>query len=169
MERGKHRVLPFFVFFTKRWNLGIRSLSVKATDLTVVFRTRQHDPSRSSSERVVSRPRILKATVDLVPRLGLRQCGLQEWCWLFSTVSWLFLVERQLDLSFEAARLRGEGEQEASRPSSSSEPHRSRVVSAPPAVYSSFFVHLEVCPRSLLYLCLATVEIMAMYIPYKYL
>ncbi|MQL89036.1 hypothetical protein Taro_021610 [Colocasia esculenta] len=39
--------------------------------------------------------------------MGLRQCGLQEWCWLDSTISWLVLVEQQLDLSSVAARLRG--------------------------------------------------------------
>ncbi|MQM17560.1 hypothetical protein Taro_050532 [Colocasia esculenta] len=33
-----------------------------------------------------------------VPGMGLRQCGPQEWCWLVSTVSWLVLVEQQLDL-----------------------------------------------------------------------
>ncbi|MQL98123.1 hypothetical protein Taro_030819 [Colocasia esculenta] len=42
-----------------------------------------------------------------VPGMGLRQCGPQEWYWLDSTVSWLVLVERQLDLSSVAARLRG--------------------------------------------------------------
>ncbi|MQL68705.1 hypothetical protein Taro_001008 [Colocasia esculenta] len=135
-----------------------------------------------------------------VSGMGLRLYGPQEWCWLVSTVSWLVVVERQLDLSSVAARLRGspvwfvrgsfptepvtceahfyssqvresrrllalrlvqsrtvaelglhhqqcnlfflftsgyapgKGEQEASRPSSSSEPHHSGVGSAPPAV-----------------------------------
>ncbi|MQL96905.1 hypothetical protein Taro_029586, partial [Colocasia esculenta] len=41
-----------------------------------------------------------------VPGMDLRQCGPQEWCWLVSTVSWLVLVERLLDLSSVAARLR---------------------------------------------------------------
>ncbi|MQL69498.1 hypothetical protein Taro_001825 [Colocasia esculenta] len=58
-----------------------------------------------------------------VPGMGLRQCGPQEWCWLDSIVSWLVLMERQLDLSSVAARLRGEGEKEASHPSSSSGLH----------------------------------------------
>ncbi|MQL86180.1 hypothetical protein Taro_018711 [Colocasia esculenta] len=39
--------------------------------------------------------------------MGLRQCGPQEWCWLVSTVSYLVLVEQQLDLLSVAARLRG--------------------------------------------------------------
>ncbi|MQM03625.1 hypothetical protein Taro_036411 [Colocasia esculenta] len=39
--------------------------------------------------------------------MGLRQCGSQEWCWLVSIVVWLILVERQLDLSSVAVRLRG--------------------------------------------------------------
>ncbi|MQL97951.1 hypothetical protein Taro_030650 [Colocasia esculenta] len=39
--------------------------------------------------------------------MGMWQCGPQEWCWLVSTVSWLVLVERQLDLSFVAVRVRG--------------------------------------------------------------
>ncbi|MQL70416.1 hypothetical protein Taro_002739 [Colocasia esculenta] len=39
--------------------------------------------------------------------MGLWQCGPHEWCWLVSTVSCLVLVERQLDLSSVAARLRG--------------------------------------------------------------
>ncbi|MQM21128.1 hypothetical protein Taro_054162 [Colocasia esculenta] len=34
-------------------------------------------------------------------------CGLQVWCWLISTILWLVLVERQLDLSSVTARLRG--------------------------------------------------------------
>ncbi|MQM14391.1 hypothetical protein Taro_047322 [Colocasia esculenta] len=42
-----------------------------------------------------------------VPGLGLQLCGLQEWCWLVSTVLDLVEVERQLDLSSMAARLRG--------------------------------------------------------------
>ncbi|MQM08362.1 hypothetical protein Taro_041214, partial [Colocasia esculenta] len=66
-----------------------------------------------------------------VTGMGLRQCGPQGWCWLVSTVCWLVLVERQLDLTSVVARLRGEGEQEASHPSSSSEPHRSGVGYAP--------------------------------------
>ncbi|MQM08267.1 hypothetical protein Taro_041118 [Colocasia esculenta] len=39
--------------------------------------------------------------------MGLQLCGLQVWCWLVSTVLWLVLVERQLDLSSVTARLRG--------------------------------------------------------------
>ncbi|MQM23336.1 hypothetical protein Taro_056400 [Colocasia esculenta] len=39
--------------------------------------------------------------------MGLQLCGLQVWCWLVSTVLWLVLVERQLDLSSLTARLRG--------------------------------------------------------------
>ncbi|MQM19363.1 hypothetical protein Taro_052367 [Colocasia esculenta] len=42
-----------------------------------------------------------------VPGMGLQLCGLQVWCWLVSTVPWLVLVERQLDLSSVTARLRG--------------------------------------------------------------
>ncbi|MQL93651.1 hypothetical protein Taro_026296, partial [Colocasia esculenta] len=42
-----------------------------------------------------------------VPGMGLQLCGLQVWCWLVSTVLWLVLVERQLDLSFVTAILRG--------------------------------------------------------------
>ncbi|MQM06669.1 hypothetical protein Taro_039496 [Colocasia esculenta] len=38
--------------------------------------------------------------------MGPRQCGLRLWCWLVPTVVWLVLVERQLDLSSVAARLR---------------------------------------------------------------
>ncbi|MQL77775.1 hypothetical protein Taro_010182 [Colocasia esculenta] len=41
-----------------------------------------------------------------MPGMDLRQCGLQEWCLLVFTVSWLVLVEQQLDLSSVAARLR---------------------------------------------------------------
>ncbi|MQM05306.1 hypothetical protein Taro_038118 [Colocasia esculenta] len=41
-----------------------------------------------------------------VPCLGLQLCGLQVWCWLGSTVLWLVVVERQLDLSSVATRLR---------------------------------------------------------------
>ncbi|MQM19942.1 hypothetical protein Taro_052954 [Colocasia esculenta] len=39
--------------------------------------------------------------------MDLQLCGLQVWCWLVSTVLWLVLVERQLDLSSVNARLRG--------------------------------------------------------------
>ncbi|MQL90570.1 hypothetical protein Taro_023165, partial [Colocasia esculenta] len=39
--------------------------------------------------------------------MGLQLCGLQEWCWFVSTVLDLVEVERQLDLSSVAARLRG--------------------------------------------------------------
>ncbi|MQL75798.1 hypothetical protein Taro_008178, partial [Colocasia esculenta] len=39
--------------------------------------------------------------------MDLQRCGLQEWCWLVSTVLDLVEVERQLDLSSVAARLRG--------------------------------------------------------------
>ncbi|MQL81993.1 hypothetical protein Taro_014461 [Colocasia esculenta] len=39
--------------------------------------------------------------------MDLQLCGLQVWCWLVSTVLWLVLVERQLDLSSVTARLRG--------------------------------------------------------------
>ncbi|MQL96280.1 hypothetical protein Taro_028955 [Colocasia esculenta] len=39
--------------------------------------------------------------------MGLQPCGLQEWCWLVSTVLDFVEVERQLDLSSMAARLRG--------------------------------------------------------------
>ncbi|MQM21266.1 hypothetical protein Taro_054303, partial [Colocasia esculenta] len=42
-----------------------------------------------------------------VPGMGLQLGGLQVWCWLVSTVLWLVLVERQLDLSSVTARLRG--------------------------------------------------------------
>ncbi|MQM15092.1 hypothetical protein Taro_048029 [Colocasia esculenta] len=42
-----------------------------------------------------------------VSSMDLRLCGLQVWCWLVSTVSWLVVVERQLDLSSVAARLSG--------------------------------------------------------------
>ncbi|MQM02567.1 hypothetical protein Taro_035333 [Colocasia esculenta] len=42
-----------------------------------------------------------------VSGLGLQLCGLQEWCWLVSTVLVPVEVERQLDLSSMAARLRG--------------------------------------------------------------
>ncbi|MQL80139.1 hypothetical protein Taro_012585 [Colocasia esculenta] len=38
--------------------------------------------------------------------MGLQLCGLQVWCWLVSTVLWLVLVERQLNLSSVTARLR---------------------------------------------------------------
>ncbi|MQM14977.1 hypothetical protein Taro_047913, partial [Colocasia esculenta] len=38
--------------------------------------------------------------------LGLQQCGLQVWCWFVSTVLDPVEVERQLDLSSVAARLR---------------------------------------------------------------
>ncbi|MQL83544.1 hypothetical protein Taro_016030 [Colocasia esculenta] len=38
--------------------------------------------------------------------MGLQLCGLQVWCWLVSTVLWIMLVERQLDLSSVTARLR---------------------------------------------------------------
>ncbi|MQL95811.1 hypothetical protein Taro_028483 [Colocasia esculenta] len=33
-------------------------------------------------------------------------CTVEVWCWLVSTVLWLMLVERQLDLSFVTVRLR---------------------------------------------------------------
>ncbi|MQM12029.1 hypothetical protein Taro_044939 [Colocasia esculenta] len=39
--------------------------------------------------------------------MGPWQCGPQVWCWLVSTVVCLVLVERQLDLSSVATRLRG--------------------------------------------------------------
>ncbi|MQM01694.1 hypothetical protein Taro_034452 [Colocasia esculenta] len=39
--------------------------------------------------------------------MDLQLCGLQVWCWLVSTVLWLVILERQLDLSFVIARLRG--------------------------------------------------------------
>ncbi|MQM19978.1 hypothetical protein Taro_052992, partial [Colocasia esculenta] len=42
-----------------------------------------------------------------VPSMDLQLCGLQVWCWLVSTVLWLVLVERQLDLSSMTTRLRG--------------------------------------------------------------
>ncbi|MQM14268.1 hypothetical protein Taro_047197 [Colocasia esculenta] len=44
-----------------------------------------------------------------VPGMGLQLCGLHMWCWLFSTVLWLYcvVVERQLDPSSVTARLRG--------------------------------------------------------------
>ncbi|MQL76975.1 hypothetical protein Taro_009377 [Colocasia esculenta] len=41
----------------------------------------------------------------MVPGMGLQLCGLQVWCWLVSTILWLVLVERQLDLSSVTARL----------------------------------------------------------------
>ncbi|MQM02288.1 hypothetical protein Taro_035052 [Colocasia esculenta] len=44
-----------------------------------------------------------------VSGMDLQLCGLQVWCWLVSTVLWLYcvVVERQLDLSSVTARLRG--------------------------------------------------------------
>ncbi|MQL95632.1 hypothetical protein Taro_028304 [Colocasia esculenta] len=39
--------------------------------------------------------------------MGLQLCGLQEWCWLVSIVLDLVEVDRQLDLSSVAVRLRG--------------------------------------------------------------
>ncbi|MQL70747.1 hypothetical protein Taro_003064 [Colocasia esculenta] len=41
--------------------------------------------------------------------MGQQLCGLQVWCWLVSTILWLYcvLVEWQLDLSSVTARLRG--------------------------------------------------------------
>ncbi|MQL80542.1 hypothetical protein Taro_012989, partial [Colocasia esculenta] len=39
--------------------------------------------------------------------MGLQLCGLQVWCWLVSTILWLVLVERLLDLSSVTARLTG--------------------------------------------------------------
>ncbi|MQL70249.1 hypothetical protein Taro_002567, partial [Colocasia esculenta] len=42
-----------------------------------------------------------------VSGMNLQLCGLQTWCWLVSTVPWLVVVERQLDLSSVTARLRG--------------------------------------------------------------
>ncbi|MQL78057.1 hypothetical protein Taro_010464 [Colocasia esculenta] len=39
--------------------------------------------------------------------MDLQLCGLQVWCWFVSTVLWLVVVERQLDLSSVTARLRG--------------------------------------------------------------
>ncbi|MQM04128.1 hypothetical protein Taro_036920 [Colocasia esculenta] len=53
------------------------------------------------------RPESLK-----VPGMGPRQCGPRLWCWVVSTVVWLLLVERHLDLSSVAARLRGETSQQ---------------------------------------------------------
>ncbi|MQM07392.1 hypothetical protein Taro_040233 [Colocasia esculenta] len=47
------------------------------------------------------RPESLK-----VQGMGLQLCGLQVWCWLVSTILWLVLVERQLDLLSLTARLR---------------------------------------------------------------
>ncbi|MQL70591.1 hypothetical protein Taro_002903 [Colocasia esculenta] len=55
-----------------------RSLSVKATNLTILFRTRQPDPSRSSSERVVSWCRVLKVTVDPVTFCALALVEFEE-------------------------------------------------------------------------------------------
>ncbi|MQL80441.1 hypothetical protein Taro_012878 [Colocasia esculenta] len=63
---------------------------VKAMDQGIAFRTRQPDPSCSSSERAVSRRRILKATEAPVTFKLTRT-----------------KVERQLDLSSVAASLRG--------------------------------------------------------------
>ncbi|MQL68264.1 hypothetical protein Taro_000531 [Colocasia esculenta] len=69
---GNAEVSPFFAFYAKKWIPRFGSLSVKATDLTVAFRTRQPDPSCSSSERTVSRRRVLKATVDpIVLRISM--------------------------------------------------------------------------------------------------
>ncbi|MQM17107.1 hypothetical protein Taro_050075 [Colocasia esculenta] len=44
-----------------------------------------------------------------VPGMDLQLCGLQMWCWLVSTVLWLYyvVVERQLDLSSVTTRQRG--------------------------------------------------------------
>ncbi|MQL83153.1 hypothetical protein Taro_015633 [Colocasia esculenta] len=42
-----------------------------------------------------------------VSNLGLQLCGLQEWCWLVSTILDPVEVEQQLDLSSVAARLIG--------------------------------------------------------------
>ncbi|MQL99865.1 hypothetical protein Taro_032595 [Colocasia esculenta] len=39
--------------------------------------------------------------------MDLQLCGLQVWCWLVSTILWLVIVERQLDLLSVSARLRG--------------------------------------------------------------
>ncbi|MQM12062.1 hypothetical protein Taro_044973, partial [Colocasia esculenta] len=79
------------------------------------------DPSRSGYERNLSWCRVLKAKLPHVATsadrelgleslkvlgMGLWRCGPQVWCWLVSTVVWLVLVERQLDLSSMAARLR---------------------------------------------------------------
>ncbi|MQL90646.1 hypothetical protein Taro_023248 [Colocasia esculenta] len=49
-----------------------------------------------------SRPESLK-----VSGLGLQRCSLQVWCWFVSMVLDFVEVERQLDLSSVAARLRG--------------------------------------------------------------
>ncbi|MQL78432.1 hypothetical protein Taro_010871 [Colocasia esculenta] len=63
----------------------------------------------SWSRNLLARDRAGHGRVATLKVLGmdLRQCGPQEWCWLASIVSWLVLVERQLDLSSVAARLRG--------------------------------------------------------------
>ncbi|MQL98911.1 hypothetical protein Taro_031627 [Colocasia esculenta] len=96
--------------------LGSESLkewcSFVSTVLNLVEEERQLDLS-SVAARLRGRLVLFVQIYDwcrkpvLVSGMGLRQCGLQEWCWLVSTVSWLVLVERQLDLSFEVARLRG--------------------------------------------------------------
>ncbi|MQM19294.1 hypothetical protein Taro_052295 [Colocasia esculenta] len=63
-----------------------KEMTYTVMDLGVTFRMRQPDPSRSASERAISRCRVLKATED--PFLGF------------------VVVERQLDLSSMAVRLR---------------------------------------------------------------
>ncbi|MQM09179.1 hypothetical protein Taro_042045 [Colocasia esculenta] len=80
----------------------------KATAFSVAFRSRRQELYVRLRERWQWDNNLeLGPESQKVPDMGLRLCGLQEWCWLVSTVSWLVLVERQLDLSSVAARLRG--------------------------------------------------------------
>ncbi|MQL77496.1 hypothetical protein Taro_009907 [Colocasia esculenta] len=128
VERGKRRVglvlCRGFVGVIRRGVPRLGFQPVKATDPPVTFRMRQVDPSSSACSWLgvmdTSRctgPQLVLFPVPhfrelgpeslKVPGMGLQQCGLQEWCWLVSTVCWLVLVERQFDLSSVAVGLRG--------------------------------------------------------------
>ncbi|MQM05692.1 hypothetical protein Taro_038507 [Colocasia esculenta] len=83
-----------------------RSVSSVLDTLTPVFELYARLRERRQRE-VTCACRELRPKSLEVPGMNLQLCGLQVWCWLISTVLWLVLVERKLDLSSVTARLRG--------------------------------------------------------------
>ncbi|MQM17749.1 hypothetical protein Taro_050723 [Colocasia esculenta] len=95
----KHRVLGFCLGTMSTVKVCVVFLDTLTPEFELYVRLRER---RQGAATRGSRPESLK-----VSGLGLQQCGLQVWCWFVSTVLDPVEVERQLDLSSVAARLRG--------------------------------------------------------------
>ncbi|MQM13332.1 hypothetical protein Taro_046256, partial [Colocasia esculenta] len=109
-DRGWRRILNATALGVAFWLLSWSGHPLHVRRMSCVGRPTDVDHGKATAFSVAFRSRRELGPESLkVPGMGLQLCGLQVWCWLVSTVLWLYcvVVERQLDLSSVTTRLRG--------------------------------------------------------------